>query len=227
MIGGVAIHESRIQNISEYLEDIQAKFFPDISVSIKFHATDVSRGFDRFRNLTEAQRQSLMDDVYNVLASVEYPYAIPFATAIHISSVKNADQALRDTFEDVVQSVNAFLAPMNAEGDVQKGLLIIDGNPSTEAKYRTLISEFRQSGTQYGYLGNIVDIPYFCQSEDTRLLQLADFSAYAVFRYYERGDAQFLNKIIHHFDRRSRDYSGVDGLKHITKRQCDCIACSV
>ena len=53
---------------------------------------------------------------------------------------QNADQALRDTFEDVVQSVNAFLAPMNAEGDIQKGLLIIDGNLSTEAKYHTLIS---------------------------------------------------------------------------------------
>ena len=77
---------------------------------------------------------------------------------------------MRDTFEDVVQSVNAFLVPMNAEGDIQKGLLIIDGNPSTEAKYRVLISEFRKSGTQYGYLGNIVDIPYFSQSEDTRLL---------------------------------------------------------
>ena len=85
VIGGVAIHESRIQTISESIDRIQTEFFSDISVPIKFHATDVSRGFDRFRNLTETQRQNLMDDVFNVLASVEYPCAIPFATAIHIS----------------------------------------------------------------------------------------------------------------------------------------------
>ena len=57
-------------------------------------------------------------------------------------------------------------------------------------------------------------------------VQLADFCAYAVFRYYERGDDRFLNKIIHRFDRCSRDFAGVDGLKHITQRACDCISCS-
>ena len=76
-----------------------------------------------------------------------------------------------------------------------------------------------------GYLSNIVDIPYFSQSEDTHLLQLADFCAYAVFRYYERGGDQFLNKVIHRFDRRSRDFHGLDGLKNITACQCDCLAC--
>ena len=226
IIGGIAIHESRIQPIIESIDEIQAKFFTDISVPIKFHATDINRGFDRFRDLTQIQRQSLMDDVYGVLADIEHPHAVQFATTIHISAVTDADQALRDTFENLVQNVNAFLESMNEEGNPQKGMLIIDGNPSTEAKYRALISDFRRMGTQYGYLGNIVDIPYFSQSEDTRLLQLADFCAYAVFRYYERGDDRFLNKIIHRFDRRSRDFAGVDGLKHITQRACDCISCS-
>lgn len=225
-IGGIAVHENRIQSVSESLNAIQAKFFPDISVPIKFHATDANSGVDRFRNLTQTQRQNLMDDVYDVIAGIEYPNALLFATAINITAVKNPDQALRDTFEDVVQRIDTFLARMDLTGNPQKGLLIIDGNPSTGAKYRALISEFRESGTRQGYLGNIVDIPYFSQSEDTRLLQLADFCAYAVFRYYERGDDQFLNKIIHRFDRRSRDFQGIDGLKHITQRQCDCVACS-
>lgn len=227
IIGGIAIHESWIQFISEALDEIQAKFFPDISVPIKFHATDINSGVDRFRReLQKSQLQQLLSAIYDVIAGIEYPNAALFATAIHISAVTSADQALHDTFEDVVQTFNSFLAPMNEEGNLQKGLLIIDGNQSTEAKYRALISEFRRSGTQYGYLGNIVDIPYFSQSEDTRLLQLADFCAYAVFRYYERGDDQFLNKIIHRFDRRLKDFQGIDGLKHITARQCDCIACS-
>ena len=227
VIGGIAIHESWIQPISESLDEIQAMFFPDISIPVKFHATDINSGVGRFRReLPKSQLQQLLNAVYDVITGFEYPNATLFATAIHISAVTSADQALRDTFEDVVQTFNSFLASLNEEGNPQKGMLIIDGNPSTEAKYRALISDFRRMGTQYGYLGNIVDIPYFSQSEDTRLLQLADFCAYAVFRYYERGDDRFLNKIIHRFDRRSRDFAGVDGLKHITQRACDCVACS-
>ena len=228
VIGGIAIHEGQIRRFSEALDDIQPRFFPEISVPIKFHAVDINgRGNGRFRNdLKENQRLQMMNDIYDVIANADYPDAVLFATVIDISSVNNSDQALRDTFEDITQRVNTFLVRMNRTGNPQKGMLIIDGNQSTEQKFRSLISEFRNRGTQYGYLGNIVDIPYFSQSEDTRLLQLADFCAYAVFRYYERGDDQYLNKIIHRFDRRSRDYQGVDGLKHITKRECGCLACS-
>ena len=227
VIGGIAIHEGQIRRLSEALDEIQPRFFPEISMPLKFHAVDIfGKGKDRFRSdLTENQRQQMMNDIYDVIANVAYPNAVLFATAIDISSVKSPDQALKDTFEDIVQRVNTFLVRLNRAGNPQKGMLIIDRNQSAERKYRTLISEFRQSGTQYGYLGNIVDIPYFSQSEDTRLLQLADFCAYAVFRYYERDDDQFLNKIIHRFDRRSRDFQGVDGLKHITARECDCLAC--
>ena len=227
VIGGIAIHESRIQQLSEAIDKVQTLYFPDISVPIKFHATDINSGANRFRReLAKPQLQMLLNEIYDIIADVEHQNVVLFGTAMHITAVRNAEQALRDTFEDVVRRINAFLVRMNNSGIQQKGLLIIDRATSTEAKYRTFISEFRQSGTQYGYLGNIVDIPYFSQSEDTRLLQLADFCAYAVFRYYERGDDQFLNRIIHRFDRRSRDFQGVDGLKHITARHCDCIACS-
>ena len=225
-LAGVAVHEGQIRHLSDSLDEVQSRFFSDISVPIKFHATEINSGKGRFHRLTKLERQNFMNDVYDVLADIDYPRVILFATAIHISEVKSPDQAIRDTFEDVVQRVNTFLVRMNRTGNPQKGLLIIDKATSTESKYRTLISEFKESGTRYGHLGNIVDIPYFSQSEDTRLLQLADFCAYAVFRNYERGDDQFLNKIIHRFDRRSRDFQGVDGLKHITARQCDCLACS-
>ncbi len=227
VIGGIAIHESHIQQLSEAINKVQTKYFPDISVPIKFHATDINSGANRFRReLTKPQLQMLLNEVYDIIANAEYQDVVLFGTAMHITSVHNSEQALRDTFEDMVQRINTFLVRLNRAGDTQNGLLIIDRASYTETKYRTLISEFRQSGTQYGYLGNIVDIPYFSQSEDTRLLQLADFCAYAVFRYYERGDDQFLNKILHRFDRRSVDFHGVDGIKHITARQCNCLACS-
>lgn len=216
VIGGIAVHEGQIQRVSSILDRIQSRFLADISIPIKFHATEIQSGKARFHGLSRTERQDMLDAVYDAIASIEYPHAVLFATAMHISAVKSSEQALRDTFEDVVRRVNTFLVRLNREGNPQKGLLIIDRATGTEDKYRTLISEFRGVGAQHGFLGNIVDIPYFSQSSDTRLLQFADFCAYAVFRSYERGDSQYLNKILPRFDRRAANSPRIDGLKYIT-----------
>ena len=227
VIGGIAVHEGQIRRLSARLDQIQSEFFPEISLPLKFHATDINTGHDRFRDLTDVNRQRMLGAVYRVMANERYPHVVLFATAIHITAVDSPEQALRDTFEDITQRINTFLVRLHKSGNPQKALLIIDRSQSTEGRYRTLISDFRASGTSYGYLGNIVDIPYFSQSSETRLLQLADFVAYAVFRYFERNDSQFLDQILTRFDGRSRE-SERDGLKHIiqTSEACSCVACS-
>ena len=227
IIGGIAIHEGQIRRLSNVLDDVQAEFFPGISVPLKFHAVDINSGRDRFRSICKSVRQRMLETVYDEIAKTAYPNAVLFATAMHISSVRHAEQALRGTFQDIAQRINTFLLRFHHQGKPQKGLLIIDRSQSTESRYRTLIADFRGEGTEHGYLHNIVDIPYFSQSSDTRLLQLADFCAYAVYRYYERNDGQFLKRILPRFDRRTPDY-GPDGLKHIIKTDglCQCVACS-
>ena len=176
----------------------------------------MNNGHDRFRRFAEQDRQRLLESIYEVIAQTPYPGLVLFATAMHISSVINPEQALRATLEDVVQRVNTFLVRLNNQGNPQKALLVIDRSQSTESRYRAYISDFRLQGTAHGYIGNIVDIPYFSQSADTRLLQFADFCAYAVFRYYERNDDKFLRRILPKFDRRSPNHLP-DGLKHIIR----------
>jgi hypothetical protein len=47
----------------------------------------------------------------------------------------------------------------------------------------------------------LAEVPLFLDSKASRLIQLADLVAYAVFRNYERTDSQFYDVIRDRFDR--------------------------
>ena len=223
VLAGVAVHEGQIHNLDSALQGIQEKYFPGISYPIAFHATEIRRGKGQFSEFTPETREEILKDVYNVIHNTRFPRLIAYATAIHISKVENPLQVRPDTLGDICQRFNFFLIRQHKLNLTTKGLLVIDKN--REDEYRQLIAEFRQAGTKYGYLDNIVDIPYFARCIHTRMLQLADFIANAVYQYYERQESKSLDLIIDKFDRRYKD-GPLDGLKHITKtNDCTCRAC--
>jgi hypothetical protein len=104
------------------------------------------------------------------------------------------------TFEEICNRSDLFLRRLHAHGDTQRGLIIFDES-RYEASVQTLLEEYRILGTRYGgTVKNFADVPFFANSKATRLLQLADLVAYAVFRRYERGDTRLLDKIITKFE---------------------------
>ena len=223
VLGGVAIHEGQVQSLAKQLDDIQARFFPDMHVPVIFHATDIRNGKGIFRDLIPNRREQLLNALYQAMSTAKFPNLVAFATAMHVSVAQSPDQVLHDTFQDICQRFNTFLVREFKSGRPTKGLLIIDR--AHAERYRQLIADFQREGTEYGYLGNIVDIPYFARRHDTRMIQLADLCAYAVFRYYEHADTYCFDKVLPRFDRRSPQHPP-DGLKHITQKPCQCAACS-
>jgi hypothetical protein len=222
-LGGVAIHEGQIRNFADQLDTIQGSFFPGISVPIPFHASAIRAGKGQFNSLGATRKEELLHAIYQVMQKSKFPNLTAFATTAHISYVQDPEQVLHDVFQDVCQRFNTFLMLFAKYGKPEKGLLIIDR--AHEDHYRRLIAEFQKSGTEYGYLGNIVDIPYFAGCQATRMLQIADHCAYATFRRYENNDSTYFNMIIHAFDQRISNKP--DGLKHLTtNRSCTCEACS-
>jgi len=222
VLAGVAVHEGQIYGLTREIDAVQTKYFPSISIPVEFHATEIRRGKNRFKDFNPSRREEILTDMYNVICNATYPNLVAFATAIHISAVENPMQARRIILEDICQRFNRFLTRKFKTGLPSKGLLIIDRN--REEEYRQCISEFQSSGTKYGYIDNIVDIPYFARCHETRMLQLADFCANAVFRYYESDESKYLDMILPRFDKRSKE-GPLDGLKHITKEECECYAC--
>lgn len=222
VLAGIAVHEGQIYRLSKQLDEIQARFFPQISPQLAFHATDVRGGKGHFRDLSPLKREELMHAVYDVVAQTSYPSLIAYGTTIDISVAKDIDVTLEAVLADIANRFNIFMRRQYSIGKPTKGLLVID--QAHQKRYRSLMASFQSEGTKYGYLGNVVDIPYFAGRHDTRMLQLADFCAYAVYRYHEAKDDTYINQILGKFDRRA-PAAPPDGLKHITRLPCNCIAC--
>ncbi len=222
-LAGIAIHEGQIQYLSEKMSAIQQEFFPAVRIPIIFHAEEIHGGHGRFRSITQDTREKLMQRVYNLIGSLRFPNTAVFATDIDDTYLTNKNLALDLVLEDLANRFNIYSMRLHKRDITSKGLFIID--QAHESRYRELILKFQTQGTSYSkYLGNVVDIPYFAGGRDTRMLQLADFCAYAVFRYYEQKDDSYLKLILPAIDRRG-PAGPPEGLKHLTQLPCKCQAC--
>jgi hypothetical protein len=105
----------------------------------------------------------------------------------------------------------------------QRGILILD-HASYENEVESLLEAFRLYGTRVSQLYNIIGPPLFTDSRSARLLQVADFVSYAVFRRHESGDTRYLDIVASRFDQSS---GVVHGLAHVVSNSssCMCFAC--
>ena len=126
-------------------------------------------------------------------------------------------------FEDLCSRFDRYLHRLRASGDTQRGLLILDKS-AYETTLQQMSVEFRTLGTSWGVIRNLADTPLFVDSRASRVIQLADHVAYAVFRRYQSGDTQYLDRIAAKFD---AEDGIVHGLAHkeLANPNCMCIAC--
>lgn len=226
VLAGCAVFESAIWRIAEEFDRIEQNYAQHFQQRpVAFHATDLKRGKKDFKWISTPVLTQMMHDVYDSISSFHFPEMVLFATVIHRTKAQSEAQVIHDTFQDICSRFNILLTRLYNADKPNKGLLVID--QAHKAHYRSLIADFRSSGTRYGQINNIVDIPYFAERYDTRMLQVADFCAYAVFRYYERNDRTYFDKLLESFDRTAPG-GNPEGLKHIIDRDqsCTCEACS-
>ncbi len=222
VMGGVAVFERQIYYLSQALDEVQRHFFPDKTDPIEFHASDMyRRNKEPWHSLGKDKCAQIVEHIDRVISESHTTGVILFAVVIDRVRLSGEEIVFR-TFEELCNRFDLFLTRLHREGNEQRGLLIMDES-RYEARLKELLASYRRTGTRFGTLYNIPEAPVFTESETTRILQIADFCSWAVFRRYERGDISNLDRIIGKFDQSS---GIIHGLVHLTyDRTCTCTYC--
>ena len=222
VLGGVSVFEAQSHWITTELDKLAENIAPDDPHGVEFHASEIfSRRRGPWKSLSRDAARGQIKAVLDVLARA-YDSARAFACVVHKASFPERDP-MEIAFEDLCSRFDRYLQRLRTGGDAQRGLLILD-NSAYETTLQRMSVEFRTLGTQWRVIRHLAETPLFVDSRASRGIQLADHVAYAVFRRYESGDTQYLDRIASKFDAEDGIIHGL-AHKQIGNPRCMCIAC--
>ena len=223
VLGGVSLPEASVRWLNYQLEQLAQKISPEDPRMVEFHASEIFTGQGPvWETLKRPDRISVMKDA---LCSLDHAHAEvkTFACAVHKKSFP-AEDPVTLAFEDISGRFDLYLQRSSTEDNTQRGIIVID-NSSYENSFQTLVSRFRQEGNRWGnQLRSICEVPLFVDSRASRIIQLADHIAYAVFRRYNANDLNYFNCIESRFDQSGGVIHGLSHRQTFT-RSCTCPAC--
>lgn len=202
VIAGIAVHELDVRPLELSLEDVLARQLDPLgknSNEHELHATDLlnpSRGEparggyppkppSNWLDVERAVRQQIVTDAYSAIAAYkpvdsEYPPAV-FGAIVERKHrrFKQADEKAYDhvlhRFDDMLQRRNRT-APAQ-----QRGVILHDARQKMEKPLQQWARRWQGTGAR---LDHLAQVPVFADSKASRLLQTADFVAYAIYRHY-------------------------------------------
>jgi hypothetical protein len=211
VLAGIAVFERQIHFLSEAVDELQNKHLPGYE-PIPMHASPMRKGKDFWRKVPEATRLQMVHEMGKILSNADRRGSVLFAVAIEKSSQLHGEDAVQTAVEEICGRFNMFLSRLHREGDTQRGFLVF-AEGRFHQRARTWVRTFRRGGTKIGTIRNFAeDLPYSASANDSRMLQLADHVAHAVFLKFERGDASLFEEIQDCFDQHE---GRVHGLKHV------------
>jgi hypothetical protein len=230
VLAGLAVFEREIHWFSQDLDDVQKEYFPGNKEPIMFHATKLrvktgDKVDSPWDTLTEEKRRELKNKIYTIIRNRR---GTIFACVVDKRSAQiRKEDPYERAFEDLVSRFDLFLSRTNHQSVIdgkeeQRGLIVL-AESSFQKTITLLGRRLRDTGTRWGTLHNVSDVPLFAPARDTRLLQYADFCSNAIFGRYNSKLAGDFDNIALKFD---QEGAVIHGLSHLTNdAYCSCIAC--
>jgi Protein of unknown function (DUF3800) len=198
VLAGVALFERQIHFLEQKLNDLANLIRPDDPLHLEFHANHILNGKGFWRSIkNKEQRRRYLVQGLSIIDELQGKRAL-FGVVVEKAAV-SPEEPLEYAFEQICSRFDQFLNRMHRGKEKQRGLIVFDKS-TRETRLQTLTREFRLNGHRWGKLKNLVDVPFFVDSEATRAIQYADMVAYALWRKYEKNDPEFYKTIETAFD---------------------------
>lgn len=223
VVAGLAIHEDDCYPLARSLRSVQRKWVGAANAGLELHASDLWSGRKVWSHVSKVDRHRLLRAVFRHLANWQSPAdRAPrfFGAVVHKPSFPA--RAMERAHEELFARFDEFVGRLHQAGDSHRSLVVADRS-SYESVVQTLVPKWK-IGERLGPLHSFVEVPLYVDSEVSRLVQAADFVAWAIWQYYENGHTEHIQRINHRFD---ADGGIQHGLVHLKRgyRTCPCVPC--
>lgn len=205
VLAGVSVPERQAHRIEQDLNDIAARFSADEPHAVELHGNPMHKGNGRWRRVERARREQAIADALHAAISQRHGYGVRlFAAVIQREKTPAGKQPIDLAFEQISARFDQMLTRLNRKAAIrkqpaQRGLILFD-KASNELTIQSIAREFKYSGHQWGRTRNYAEVPVFLDSASSRLIQLADLVAYAVYQHFAHQNPLYFRAISRCFD---------------------------
>ncbi|WP_204117505.1 DUF3800 domain-containing protein [Paraburkholderia sp. C35] len=216
VLAGVSVFERTCHWIESSLNETIKKYFdPQDIHSLELHASPMRSGKNEWRKFKREDRENAIVEALSVGVAQQNRGNVRLFAAVIRKADLPADAA-ENAFTQLYSRFDQFLRRLHLSGNTQRGIMIFD-KTSIEPRIQTLAREFKTAGHPWGRTRNYAEVPLFLDSKASRLIQLADLIAFAIFRHFEHHDSRYFDVIRHCFD----EEGGVVHGLHVYQRDAD------
>ena len=202
VIAGLAVHELDVRPLEQSLDSVLAHHLEPLGKDPQdheLHATDLlnptrgepARGTfppkppSSWLGVERATRQQIVADAYSAVAAYR-PIDAAYPPAVFGAIVERAHrrfkQADEKAYDYVLHCFDDMLLRRNRTALAkQRGVVLHDARQKMEKPLQLWTRRWQGTGTR---LDHLAQVPVFADSRASRLLQAADFIAYAIYRHY-------------------------------------------
>jgi Protein of unknown function (DUF3800) len=193
VLAGISVFERQTFWLSQELDAIAARFNASDPSAVEIHASPMHGGRGKWRTFPAPDRIRAMSDALAVIAKSHRTNML-FGAVVR-KRVTDPGAAVDVAFEQICSMFDRHLLQLHRQKDTQRGIIVFD-KATYETAIQSLAIDFRTVGHRHGIVTNLSEVPLFLDSKASRLIQLADAVAFALYRFYEANDSRFID-IIH------------------------------
>ena len=225
VLGGLALFERQTFFLSQAVEEVQQQHFPGRQ-PVVFHASEIRSGRGFWRGVERSKRTKILEDLCDAIARSPDKGRSLYAVAIEKSDELYSEAAVERATEEVCHRFDKFLRDCYHRGNnPQRGLLVFSEGRFDD-RARLWVRDFRRKGTSWGAIHNLADIPYFASAKESRLLQLADLVAHAVWLLYEKRNSKLITPVLNFFGEPDGQLHNLVHVGSSAGPDCGCPACT-